>query len=289
MFYYTTGVDAGDVIEQRSVPVEPRDTVGTVFDRLAVAACELLDVVREPLEQGAIEAMPQDLSKATYRPRRQPQDGLVDWSMSCEEISDWIRAQTHPYPGAYTFHRGTKLRIWECEVFSESATTQNPGTVVNVSSGSGFDVETGDGVVRVVRVTPDGDPSQWADEYAESSGLTQGTVLSAAEAPPEWIQTGIRPARGHNSAAFETNLTLGEQGSVDVLTRTGRPRTVGVVAELDGERIFGDHREVTGEHCCNVEYTPSTSGTHTLKVLFDVDDEVRDVRYLKLFVTERAD
>ena len=285
MFYYTTGVDAGDVIDQRCVPIEPRDTVGTVYDRLTVAACDALDETRDDLERGTVEATPQDISKATYRPRRQPQDGLLDWSMSSEQVFDWVRAQTKPYPGAYTFYNGTLLRLWECEILDEESVEDSPGTVLDVVPGSGFDVATGNGAVRVTRVKPEDGPSRWADEFADATNLFQGTRLAWSEAPAEWVQTGIRPPHNGKPSDFETNLPSGEQGAVDLLVRTGRERTARVVVELDGERVFDASTVVSGEQEWRVDFEPSAVGTHTLRASFEIDGDQFDTRYLKTFVS----
>lgn len=104
LFYYEPDVDAGDVLTQGSVPVDHRDDIGTVLDALATEACQLASSVRHDLETGTVAPEPQSLSAATYQPRRQPQDGIIDWHRDPQVQYDWIRAQTEPYPGAYTFY-----------------------------------------------------------------------------------------------------------------------------------------------------------------------------------------
>ena len=49
-------------------------------------------------------------------PQRKPEDGLIDWSKSPKEIECFVRAQTKPYPGAYTVIDGKKVTIWDCSV-----------------------------------------------------------------------------------------------------------------------------------------------------------------------------
>ena len=55
--------------------------------------------------------VPQDNSKATYFGKRTPDDGLIDWAWNREKIYNWIRAQTFPYPGAFTYYLNNKVII----------------------------------------------------------------------------------------------------------------------------------------------------------------------------------
>lgn len=283
LFYYVPGVDAGDVLAREAVPVEPRDDVATVFERLAVAACRLLSAVRADLAAGDVDAEPQSLAAATYRPRRQPQDGLVDWRRDPGEQFDWVRAQTSPYPGAYTFHDGRQLTIWRSTPV-EGGATGDPGEVLGVETGAGVDVRTGDGVLRLERVQVGDRPPRWADEWAADAGVTGGEVLGRHHAPVEWLYTGIRgPADPTN---FETNLRAGETGAVDVVAHSGTRRELAVSVSLDGTTLFEESAPVAPDYCRRVEYAPTEPGTHTLAVGFRRDGEAADTRYLKVFVHE---
>jgi methionyl-tRNA formyltransferase len=62
----------------------------------------------------------QDHSKATLYPRRAPEDGLIDWTWNSIKIVNFIRAQTKPYPGAYTFINGKKVTIWDADICDKS-------------------------------------------------------------------------------------------------------------------------------------------------------------------------
>jgi len=71
------------------------------------------------IRQGIAPRIPQDHNAATQFPQRKPEDGLLDWSKSAEEIENFIRAQTKPYPGAFTFVQGKKVIIWDADVFEK--------------------------------------------------------------------------------------------------------------------------------------------------------------------------
>lgn len=283
LFYYTPGVDAGDVVAQTSVPIQPRDDVDTVLDRLAHAAVDLIEEVRTPFERGTVAATPQSLSDATYRPRRQPQDGLIDWTMTPRELVDWIRALTRPYPGAYTFFDGHKIRVWRASV---TGVDQGgcPGTVLGVDSGAGVTVATGDGGVRVERLQFGGEPPVWADEALGRYALDVGARLGRHHAPDDWLYTGIRDGAG--GTYYRTNLQRGEEQVLTALVIGGGPASVEVRAILDDELIHAEWVSVdggTGES--EIVYGTTDPGTRTLSVSFHRDGQRVDVRRLKLFVT----
>lgn len=283
LFHYVPGVDAGDVVAQDCVPVEQRDDVATVFDALASKACQMLDAVREDLESRDPDAEPQSLAEATYRPRRQPQDGLIDWNRDPVSQYDWVRAQTDPYPGAYTFVDDTKLSVLSAELHDGSIPTDaKPGEVLEVVSGEGFDVRSGDGVFRVTRVRADDGPSRWADRYARDVGLTPGDRLNRESAPESWYYTGIRGPE--DAMSFETNLDAGSVGRVELLAHSGSDLYLDEKVWLDDELIFEGSVTVEPTSRNRVEYAPDHPGTHTLSIAFENDGKRLDTRYLKVFV-----
>lgn len=280
-FYYATDVDAGDVIARRAVEVKPRDDIGTVFDRLAGEAVDVLVSVRDALQSGTVDAEAQALNDATYRPRRAPQDGLIDWDRSPDAQYDWVRAQTDPYPGAYTFFDGHKLTVWTGEPQGASATDARSGEVLSVVDGEGVDVCTGDGVFRVQWVEPEGRPARWADEYARVVGLSPGDDFGRQHAPADWVYTGVRRPAGRD--AFDTNLEVGTSGRLSLLCHTGAERNLSVSVLLNDSVVYDDQTTVDGTYAENVEYSPTRAGTHTLKAVFTVDGEDVDRRFLKVF------
>ena len=286
LFRYTPGVDAGEIVAREAVPAENRDDVSTVIDRLAVAACDALDSVREEIEDGRVETTPQKDEEATYRPRRQPQDGIVDWNSTTDEIRDWIRAQTDPYPGAYTFFEDGKLTVWSVMIpeRTEKSDAGEPGTVTGVIPQKGVDVATSDGTVRLRRVQPEGSPRMWADEFARRYDIEDGHAFGKQHAPSSWIYTGIRDENGGTDFSDATNLSVGEEARVNAVVSTKGTREVEVRALLDGTELTSEKTHIEGEERIQVSCRPEESGTHTLAVEFHEGGERIDVRYLKLFV-----
>jgi methionyl-tRNA formyltransferase len=284
LFHYEAGVDAGDVITQGSVPVRHRDDVATVFDALANRACQLLSSVRQPLETDSVTADPQAVSNATYRPRRQPQDGLIDWGRDPDQQYDWVRAQTDPYPGAYTFYNGERLTVWECEPVDVPNVNATPGEVIEIVPEEGVDVRTGSGTVRLTRVKPTDRPSQWADRYADDMGLSPSDRLGRHHAPDDWCYTGIRGPE--HPTSFKTNLTIGDRGELNVVSMTNSGFELSVSVLLNESAIFENTITVSDAYRETVGYEPTEPGTHSITVRFENDENRIDARYLKLFVHE---
>jgi methionyl-tRNA formyltransferase len=282
LFYYEPGVDAGDIVAQSSIPVKYRDDIATVFDELANEACQLISSVRGELEAADIDATPQSLSDATYRPRRQPQDGIINWNRNPTEQYNWIRAQTEPYPGAYTFYQGEQLTVWEGKPVDISPQDAATGEVLAVVDEEGIDVRTGDGVFRITRIKAGDRPSRWADRYAHEIELSPGDRLGRHHAPDTWRYTGIRGAE--DPISFGTNLELGESGEITVVSFAKSNYNLDVSVSLNGNRIFEDSVTVSNEYRENVRYEPTETGTHSIKVRFGEGEELLDTRYLKVFV-----
>jgi methionyl-tRNA formyltransferase len=104
--------DSGPILAQVVVPVEPDETATTLFDKLARAHVELIRAFVPQLASGTVTKTPQDPSRASAWPKRTPADGIIDWETRAPYLYDWVRAQTRPYPGAFTFLGEEKVVIW---------------------------------------------------------------------------------------------------------------------------------------------------------------------------------
>lgn len=115
-FYFGEGVDEGDLIGNRSFVIETEDTIADLLVKTERASVELLLETYDAVADGSVRVTPQDHSQATKFPARKPADGEIDWSWPAERIRNFIRAQTRPYPGAFTVIDGKKVTIWDASV-----------------------------------------------------------------------------------------------------------------------------------------------------------------------------
>jgi methionyl-tRNA formyltransferase len=143
--------DAGDIVGQRAVPIDDRDTALTLYRKLVPLGAELMREFHPLIVEGRAPRLPQDLSKGSYYGRRHPEDGRIDWSWPARRVFNLVRALTHPYPGAFCFVDGRKLFIWEATIAHESADVGRPGSVVGDAPDGGIEVAAGQGSVIVAR------------------------------------------------------------------------------------------------------------------------------------------
>jgi methionyl-tRNA formyltransferase len=105
------GLDTGPILSQRSVPIPEDMTAGELFDHLAQLGADLLIDTLPDYLQGAIVPQAQDESAATYAPRLQKSDGLLDFTQPARFLARQVRAY-HPWPGTYQFYEGTRLKVF---------------------------------------------------------------------------------------------------------------------------------------------------------------------------------
>lgn len=100
-FYFEDGVDDGDIIAQVSFPILPEDSIADLLKKTNSATLEVVKKYIPMLADGTAPRIIQDASQATYVPQRKPEDGEIDLTKPAEEIYNFIRAQSSPYPGAF--------------------------------------------------------------------------------------------------------------------------------------------------------------------------------------------
>ncbi|WP_427983603.1 bifunctional UDP-4-amino-4-deoxy-L-arabinose formyltransferase/UDP-glucuronic acid oxidase ArnA [Agarivorans sp.] len=125
----TAKADAGDIVAQQALSIDPQDTAETLHQRLNQLSGELLAEVLPKLIAGDHSLTPQDESQATVFGRRTPADGEIKWADDANSIYNLCRAVTEPYPGAFTFLGERKVIFWNATA-SEQDYDATPGTIV---------------------------------------------------------------------------------------------------------------------------------------------------------------
>jgi methionyl-tRNA formyltransferase len=104
--------DSGAIVGQREVSISADETATSLFARLAEAHVSLVRELVPQLLARSAPRVPQDPSRASSWPKRAPADGIIDWDTRAPYLYDWVRAQTRPYPGAFTFLGEEKVIVW---------------------------------------------------------------------------------------------------------------------------------------------------------------------------------
>ncbi|MFH1453631.1 MAG: methionyl-tRNA formyltransferase [Armatimonadota bacterium] len=112
-----SGIDSGELLLERSFGISVNDTIKDLHDTANKEFPLMLTEVLSQIEKGSLKVIPQDDSKASYYPLRFPDDGLILWDVfTAEQIHNRIRALTEPYPCAFTFFNGRKIKLLSSEL-----------------------------------------------------------------------------------------------------------------------------------------------------------------------------
>lgn len=147
------GLDEGDILLQRATPIGPEETAGELGARLAVLGAELLLEAVEGLAAGGLRGTPQDHAAATFAPMIRKEDARIDWSRSAVDLARAVRA-FHPWPVAFTFLGGRRVRIHRARPVAADLSPAEPGEIVE--AGDTVVVGTGKGGLQILELQFEG-------------------------------------------------------------------------------------------------------------------------------------
>ncbi|MBT2895214.1 methionyl-tRNA formyltransferase [Streptomyces sp. McG3] len=168
-------LDAGDIVRQEAIAVGPTDTATDLFHRTVDLIAPVTIGALALIASGRTEFTPQDRSKATFFHKRAAEDIRIDWNWPAEDLERLIRAQSAPYPCAFTFHRGRRLEVLSA-VVSQNRYGGTPGRVFyregeGVVIVAGADARTGrNHGLAITRVRTEDGRELPATEYFTSMG-----------------------------------------------------------------------------------------------------------------------
>jgi methionyl-tRNA formyltransferase len=121
------GLDTGDILMQREIPIGPEDTAGTLGPKLAAIGADLMVETLRGLENGQVRPTPQDHSQATLAPILKKEDGRMDFVRTANDLFNRLRG-FQPWPGAFTIFRGKTLQVHRAQPV-QRAVKLTPGQV----------------------------------------------------------------------------------------------------------------------------------------------------------------
>jgi len=164
------GLDTGPILAQKEWPLAPDETTATLTGSLARLGARLVIEILPRWLADVIRAQPQDESQATWSRPLTKEDGLLDWSQPAIMLDRRVRA-CDPWPGAYTWLEGERLRILRACPRADSPGQGLPGQIV--ATGTGIGVTTGQGTLELLEVQLAGKKALSAELFARGRrGLT---------------------------------------------------------------------------------------------------------------------
>jgi methionyl-tRNA formyltransferase len=113
------GLDTGDMLLKKVIQLDPKETGGSLFDKLSVEGAKLLIETLQAAEDGTLQPQKQDDLKATYARMLDKSLGRLDFSKDAVVLERLIRG-LNPWPSAYGKYNGKTLKIWDADVTEEN-------------------------------------------------------------------------------------------------------------------------------------------------------------------------
>lgn len=179
------GLDTGDMLLKVEVPVDKKETYGSLHDKMAAAGAKLCVETLEGLEQKTIVPEKQGEMTTEYAKMIHKSMGNIDWTQDAVVIERLIRG-LNPWPSAYTSWNQKNMKIWDAQVLgqeqiemnvTEPMRTAEVGTIIAVDKES-FVVKTGNGALKILEVQIPGKKRMDAGAFLRGYQVKIGEVLS---------------------------------------------------------------------------------------------------------------
>lgn len=175
LMFMDEGLDTGDILLMKRLPIGCGDTGGSLHDKLAQIAPTALAEALALLATGNAPRVRQDEAKATHVRKLTRQDGRIEWDRSALELDRLIRAYT-PWPGTACVFHGMQMKVHRAEPIAEASTHPVPGTVVGAGT-EGILVSCGSGLLRLLEVQMEGGRRLAVADFLRGHALQVGDVL----------------------------------------------------------------------------------------------------------------
>jgi len=174
------GLDSGDMLLTARVPIGPDDTAEDLHDALADAGARLALETLDRLEAGDLPVIPQDHTAATFARKLKKEDGWICWNQTARSLHNLVRG-LDPWPGAYTFLNGERLKLFKTEI-APRQDTDEPGRVLRVTK-YGIEVGTEDDRLIVTELQPEGKKRMSARDFLAGHSVQPGDRFESAPHP----------------------------------------------------------------------------------------------------------
>lgn len=201
--FMDVGMDTGDMIESSTVEIGDNETVGELWDRMAIDGGKLLVSTVNKIEEivskdnfeneGTLDLLKEKIGAKkqsddyTMAPMLNKEMAQIDWNKSAEEIKNLVRG-VNPIIGAYTFYDESKIKIWKAEVvtaeylkerFEIESNIENleNGTIVFSDKKAGTFIKTGKDIISILEIQGENSKAMPIKNYLNAKTFEVGKVL----------------------------------------------------------------------------------------------------------------
>ena len=172
------GIDTGDMLYKKEVPILREDTYQTLHDKLKEAGAQAITEALPLLEQGRLVPVKQT-GESCYAPLIKKEMGRMDFSADALSLERLVRG-LNPWPSAYTYYRGKQLKIWEAQALEGRDEKAAPGTVIRVEPDAVL-VAAGEGLLCIRALQLEGKKRMSAHDFLLGVRMTPGERLGGKE------------------------------------------------------------------------------------------------------------
>ena len=169
------GLDTGDILLTEKVKLDPKETGGSLFDRLSDVGAQLLVKTLEEAKAGILKPQKQNEEEASYVKMIKKSFGELDFSKEADALERLIRG-LNPWPSAFSHLNGKTLKIWEASVEEENGEKKAPGTVLQADA-KGFRIQTGEGILKIDTLQMEGKKRMDAQAFLRGYTVEEGMIL----------------------------------------------------------------------------------------------------------------
>lgn len=171
------GIDTGDMLYKKELPIERTDTFETLHDKLTVLGGEAIVEALKLLEAGSLVPEKQDSALSCYAPLIKKEMGRIDFTKSAYEIELLVRGM-NPWPSAFTTYRGKQLKIWEAAAEEEvtAAESTRPGEILEVLKDCVV-IAAGKGILKIYSIQLEGKKRMSTRDFLLGVKMQSGEML----------------------------------------------------------------------------------------------------------------
>ena len=170
--YMEKGLDTGDMLIKRELPIGRETTAGEYHDELAVLGGEVLLDTLDALAAGTLSPEKQDEALSTYASQLSKAEGEIDWNNTNEQIYNKIRG-LNPWPKAFSFMGGKRLVI---DFVYKTPQCGKAGEILCADE-NGLVVACGEGSVLIKEIKPEGKKKMSVGDFLRGHKIEKGTLL----------------------------------------------------------------------------------------------------------------
>jgi methionyl-tRNA formyltransferase len=169
-------IDAGNIILQTEVQIQPDETAGSLHDRLADIGSDLLIETLNQIENDSVQISKQDETSATRAPKLTKETCHLDFNQPAEQVKNWIRGLS-PYPGAYGLLNKRMVKFFRASLISSEENDWAPGSIPKITKDELW-VVCNPGIVSILELQLEGHKRMEVGEFLRGHKLNLGENLS---------------------------------------------------------------------------------------------------------------